>query len=562
MRARITTRRNASPAGLLTMRAAVYARFSSDLQNDRSIEDQVALCRGICEQQGFEIVHIFADRAISGSAIVNRPQLQAMLQAAERRGFDVLVATEVDRIARDQGDWHAIRKKLEFLGIAIHCQGGIVSKIDGSLRALMGEMFLENLVAHIRRGMAGVVREGRHTGGRAYGYRPTATPGALAIEPDEADVVRRIFEAYAKGDVPRAIAAALNRDGVKAPRGARWNASTINGNRARGGGILFNPLYRGEIVWNRLRMVKDPATGKRISRPNADSEIMRAPAPHLRIVPDDLFDAAQTRKAGTPRQAPHLARKPKRILSGLLRCGTCGAGMASIGAAGKNARVQCSAHRESGACANGRKVERDAIESLVLDGLKRTLAHPAYLKEYVAAYNQERNRLAAAALSERATLEKRHAHIIRARDRMMHALMYGDDDPTTFRAPLAALDRERTDIETALAALDAPPKAVTLHPGAIARFAETVDNLAASLTDARADNETWVAEFRRLVDHVTVIAAPGQRGFSIDVKGRLATLLGDDRSLFSSRSKEGGLMVAGERCSQSPLPCFSIRLTA
>jgi site-specific DNA recombinase len=69
------------------------------------------------------------------------------MRAAEALRFDVIVAEDVDRISRDQGDWHTARKRLDFLGIAIHTASGKVGKLDGALRALMGEMFLENLVA-------------------------------------------------------------------------------------------------------------------------------------------------------------------------------------------------------------------------------------------------------------------------------------------------------------------------------------------------------------------------------------------------------------------------------
>src|SRR5690606_8358711 len=122
-------------------------------------------------------------------------------------------------------------------------------------------------------------------GGRAYGYKPVpGQPGALEIVPDEAEVVRRIFTAYAAGASPRTIAAQLNADGITPPRGTRWNASTINGNGKRGYGILRNPLYAGQQVWNRVRMVKDPATGKRVSRPNPESEWQAIDVPHLAIV--------------------------------------------------------------------------------------------------------------------------------------------------------------------------------------------------------------------------------------------------------------------------------------
>jgi site-specific DNA recombinase len=88
------------------------------------------------------------------------------------------------------------------------------------------------------------------------------------IDPTQAEVVERIFRDYASGTSPRAIAFGLNREGVPGPRGSAWAQSTINGNRQRGTGVLNNELYIGRLVWNRLEYVKDPDTGKRVSRLN------------------------------------------------------------------------------------------------------------------------------------------------------------------------------------------------------------------------------------------------------------------------------------------------------
>jgi hypothetical protein len=123
----------------------------------------------------------------------------------------------------------------------------------------------------IKRGMAGRVKQGLYAGGLAYGYAPvTGDPGKRVIVEAEADIVRRIFAEYLAGKSPRKIAADLNGEGVAPPRGKSWNASTINGNRQRGYGILHNEIYGGRLVWNRVRMIRDPDTGKRVSRVNPE----------------------------------------------------------------------------------------------------------------------------------------------------------------------------------------------------------------------------------------------------------------------------------------------------
>jgi site-specific DNA recombinase len=121
--------------------------------------------------------------------------------------------------------------------------------------------------------MAAVIRDARHAGGRAYGYRPVrGERGKPTIVDAQATIVRRIFAEWNTGRTARDIAHDLNRDRDPPPRGQRWNASTIYGNATRHNGIIRDPLYAGTLVWNRLRMVKDPDTGRRVSRLNPRAE--------------------------------------------------------------------------------------------------------------------------------------------------------------------------------------------------------------------------------------------------------------------------------------------------
>jgi hypothetical protein len=130
-------------------------------------------------------------------------------------------------------------------------------------------MFIGNVRAQVRRGMAGLIERGLHPGGRAYGYCAVAgDPGKLKRVEAEATIIRRIFLSYINGKTPREIAKELNEEKVPPPRGRFWAASSINGNRQRFNGILQNPLYAGRVIWNRVRMVKDPTSGRRVSRLN------------------------------------------------------------------------------------------------------------------------------------------------------------------------------------------------------------------------------------------------------------------------------------------------------
>jgi site-specific DNA recombinase len=184
--------------------------------------------------------------------------------------------------------------------------------------------------------------------------------------------------------------------------------------------MLINELYAGRIVWNKVRMIKDPATGRRVPRPNRKDQYRSVDAPHLAIVEDATFKAAQVIKAGRSHQGASQSRKAVRPLSGLLRCGSCGAGMSAIGAQrkGKPHRMQCSAFRESGVCSNGRKVSRPAIETLVFDGLREELANPEAIAEYVRTYNAERRRLTKESGDREKHLQRRNGELDREIDRL------------------------------------------------------------------------------------------------------------------------------------------------
>src|SRR5262249_5250660 len=156
----------------------------------------------------------------------------------------------------------------------------------------------------------GRVRDGLSAGGLTYGYAPGGKKGERVIVEHEAAIARRIFEEYAAGRSPRAIAEGLNRDTVTPPRGRDWQASAINGNSVRGSGILMNALYDGRLIWNRVSMRKDPDTGRRVSRANPESEWIIKSVPHLRIVAPDLFAKVQAMKAARRKQRPEKAHRP------------------------------------------------------------------------------------------------------------------------------------------------------------------------------------------------------------------------------------------------------------
>ncbi len=285
-------------------RAVIYARYSSDLQRDTSIEDQVRVCRDCLDHEGWTLSATYTDHAKSGASSL-RPGYQKLLEDARRGEFEVLIAEALDRLSRDQEDIAGLYKHLSFAGVKILTLAeGEISELHIGLKGTMNALFLKDLAQKTRRGLEGRVRQGRSGGGLCYGYdvvretdaRGEAIHGARRTNETEAAVVRRIFDDYAAGRSPRAIAKELNARGNPGPRGNPWGASTIHGNWRRGTGILNNELYIGRLVWNRQRFTKDPATGKRVARLNPESEWIIEEVPKLRIIDEQLWHRVKRRQ--------------------------------------------------------------------------------------------------------------------------------------------------------------------------------------------------------------------------------------------------------------------------
>jgi site-specific DNA recombinase len=176
-------------------------RYSSDLQNPRSIEDQDALCRRWCEREGHGVVATFSDAALSGATIQGRAGLKSLIAGAVERQFDVVVVESFDRVARSQSELPQAWEMLRFCSCELMAvDDGRASEISIGVRGLVGALYLTDLASKTRRGLAGKLAQGQRAGGLPYGYRPiVGRPGEHEIDRDQAAVVPRIFRDYARG---------------------------------------------------------------------------------------------------------------------------------------------------------------------------------------------------------------------------------------------------------------------------------------------------------------------------------------------------------------------------
>jgi site-specific DNA recombinase len=526
-------------------RAAIYSRFSSDLQSDRSIDDQLALCREISKRDGMKIVAEYEDRARSGASMHGRTGISKVIEAATAKMFDVLIVESLDRISRDQADTASIFKTLNFHGVRIlTAHDGYVDHFQVGIRGIISSAYLVDLAQKTHRGLAGNIRVGKHAGGLAYGYRTTlGKPGHWVIEPAEAEIIRRIFAQYLSGMRPREIIEQLNRDGVTPPRGRYWQPGALTGSNNRHNGILGNEIYCGRLVWNRVQMIKNPETGKRVSRPNPETEWHRTDVPRLQIISSKIFDEVISLRRERSHLAPAFRRKPKRLLSGLLRCAVCGGGMSIKGEDRGGTRVICTQFHNAKTCDNNRTYYLDHVEQMVLSGLKKHLVDPTAIRLFLQTYHAERKRLIASANSVRPDLERKLAEINRKIERLTDAMIDSDAPVSQFTRRISKLNEEKERFEGRLQDLSTPSTTVSLHPAAQERYLAVVENLAGAMKEMSQSVE-MVEAVRELIESVVVERTKPGEPLRLKVNGRLAALIG--RPMFPESSLSGAKVVAGE----------------
>lgn len=504
------------------MRTLIYARYSSQLQNPRSIEDQLAACRARAQAEGWTIVGEFHDRAISGAAGIEeaqRPGLAAMLDKVERGGIDQILTESTDRIARHQGDAFAVRELIEHAGARLFTlMDGVVDDITGTIKSLFDARTRKDLAQRVRRGHRGVIAQGRSPSGVAFGYRRVAklddrgepVRGLREIDPDKAAIVARIFRDYTEGRSARQIAGDLNAEGIPAPRGGIWRASTIAGHRKDGFSILSNPIYIGTLLYGRTEGITDPRTRKRATR-TGTSGIVSGEAPHLRIIDDALWHQVQAQLEERSTGPAQRQRRPRHLLSKLGQCGVCGGSWIIT----RDSYFGCGSVIDGNACTNRRLISKDEYERRVLAELQGQMLAPDVVEAYLAEYREEHTRRSREAARERGQLERRLAEAERKVANLVAAIAAGGSAFDEVRAALTSAKAEASEVRQRLASLDALPT-IALHPGLALQYRKAIEQLHQELADPETRKEA-APRLRKLIARILVMPSAGKRGVELEV---------------------------------------------
>ena len=509
------------------IKVAIYARYSSELQRESSIEDQVRTCQLRANREGWIVTKTYHDRAISGASMM-RAGLQNMMQDAAARQFDMIITEGLDRLSRDQENIAGIYKRLSFAGVKIFSlsDGGEISDIHIGLKGTMNALFLKDLAVKTRRGVRGRIEQGKAGGGRVYGYdivrrfneAGEVVKGEREINAAQAIIIKRIFEEYAAGKSPRAIAIDLNAENVASPKGQTWSPITISGNRNIGTGVLNNALYIGQLVWNKRTYSKNPDTGERCARLNPKEEWVYGDVPELRIIEQSLWDKVKAKQAALSlHERPEQKRRAKTLLSGLVQCGCCGGNYNKM----SKQRFYCVGAKRKGSCTNRLSVRIDALENLVLSALQNHLMNASLFETFCAEYSAQ---LAQLSHNQNTHIKEAEAKLVKLKkekENMIEAIKAGMP-AGEFKEAMQSNAQEREYTEhylqsTSVMSLDLPADLAV-------RYKEAITHLQYNFQDEAKHCE--VADLlRRLIDKIVLTPNEDQSALQVDLYGDIAGIL-------------------------------------
>ena len=332
--------------------AAIYARYSSSVQNDASIEQQVAECQAYASANGLKITTVYEDRAISGKKD-NRPGLQKMLRAADRHEFQVLLAYKSNRISRNMKNALVYEERLSKAGVkVVYCKEEFGDNATGRfmLRMMMNmnQFYSENMAEDIKRGMRDSASQGKVVGTIPFGYKK-GEDGKYAIEEHDADVVREIFRRFNADESLVDISRVLNGKGFVTKQKKPWGKNSFHS-------ILVNERYTGVYIYGDIRI--DDGMPKIIER--------------------GVFELAQKKlNAQKTTRARHRDNEDY-LLTGKLYCGYCLAPMVGLSGRGRWGNeyfyYSCQTRRIQKTC-HKKNVRKEHIEYQVTKAVQDSVLH-------------------------------------------------------------------------------------------------------------------------------------------------------------------------------------------
>ncbi len=405
-----------------SIRAVIYARYSSDSQREASIEDQLRECRQWADAHEMQIVHEYCDYAISGRK-ENRPQFQRMMADADDGLFSAVIMYQTSRFARDRYVAAVYKHRLKEAGISVHYAATSIP--DGPegiiLEALMegmDEYYSANLSKNIRRGQLGNALKGMAMNAPPPGLRVNAD---RMYEPDPitSPHILRAFQMIDEGKTQKDVCEYFNALGIKTSKGTPFGKGSLHR-------LWANRKYIGEYSYNDI-VIPDKITP---------------------IVPLDLFERVQIRIAANQHTKGGRARSMVEfLLTGKLRCGHCSSPMIGSSGTSKTNAIHyyytCVSRKREHSCTKSNE-RRTALEIAVVQETVRHVLQPDVIRGLVDAAmeiqrkDQEDDPILL-------TLETEHKAVTTSLNNLLRAIEDGLYTPTTKRR-MEELESQEADL--------------------------------------------------------------------------------------------------------------------
>ena len=326
----------------------LYIRVSTAMQVDGySLDAQKDRLVKFAEFQGMEIVREYCDAGKSGKSITGRPEFQQMLQdvADGRDGVSYILVFKLSRFGRNAADVLNSLQYIQDYGVNLICvEDGIDSSKDSgkltiTVLSAVAEIERENILVQTMEGRRQKAREGKWNGGQApFGYLLDSKNSTLIVNPEEAEIVRLIFEKFVHTDMGAdSISKYLNQHGYSKKKLREQEVTYFT--RSTILKILDNPVYAGKIAYGKNTTEKVKGTRDQYRRVKQD-EYLLADGLHEAIIDSETWEAAKAKRkvTGVKWNKTH-SLDHEHILSGILKCPVCGSGMAGTVRRRKNKKT-------------------------------------------------------------------------------------------------------------------------------------------------------------------------------------------------------------------------------
>lgn len=418
------------PASSYGEPAVAYYRYSSHSQTEQSIEGQQTAARAYAAAHGYNLVHEYVDRAMTGRND-DREEFQKMLSDVAKHQFKVIILWKVDRFGRNREEitfnkYHCKKNGVRVEYVAENVPQSPEGVILESVLEGMAEYYSLQLSQNIRRGQRESARKAQSTGGnRPLGYLTDPETKKFVVDPATAPTVKTVFAMYAEGYTIAEIITHLNEQGLRTLRGKPFTKNSLRT-------MLQNEKYVGVYTYK-------------------DEVRIEGGVPAL--VDQDTFDKVQKLLQVNQRAPAHKWSRADYLLTDKLFCGHCGSNMVGESGTSKTGAKYnyylCTKRKRERACPK-KAVRQEWIEKLVLDATVGLLQDDDLLEfiaentwQFYLAQDEKQARVDSYT-AQLATINKSIENLVRA----VEAGMFTD----ILKQRMDALDDEKRALEAALAA--------------------------------------------------------------------------------------------------------------